>query len=401
MPARTAEDGRGNETLKMLGILIANADPMPEDFNVTPYDVEGQVDYKKLVERFGIQLIDDKLEERIRKDAGDLHFMIRRKIFFANRDMNWLLDQYEKGNKFYVYTGIAPSGGMTIAHMLSFVMAQWLQEKFGAEVMIQIPDEEKFLAKRDPKLTLEKVHELAYADALNILALGFDIKKTQFCLNTEYAGKLYKQAVRVAKYITYSITKDAYGFTNETNVGTLFYPSMQAVPAFIKSVEQGKNVPCLIPLGVDQDVHFRVARNAIEKMGYYKPAIMHAKFLPGLKGTPKMSSSDPDNTIYLDDSPEVVTKKVNRAITGQQSTAELQKKYGGDPDKCAVCQYNKFLFEPDDRKLEKIFKGEKDGTLLAGEHKADLAKKINKFLEEHRKRKEHLMDKLDGLMLRG
>ena len=82
--------------------------------------------------------------------------MIRRGIFFAQRDMPWLLDEYEKGNKFYVYTGIAPSGGMTIAHLMPFVMAQWLQEKFDAEVLIQIPDEEKYLTKKDPNLTLEK-----------------------------------------------------------------------------------------------------------------------------------------------------------------------------------------------------------------------------------------------------
>ena len=373
---------------------------MPEDFNVTPYDVEGAVDYDRLIERFGIKLIDEKLEERIRKDAGELHYMIRRKIYFAHRDMNWLLDEYEKGNKFYVYTGIAPSGGMTIAHLIPFIMAQWLQERFGAEVLIQIPDEEKFLVKRDPNLTLERIRELAYADALNIMALGFDQRKTRLFFNTDYAGKLYKQAVRVSKHITFSIVKDAFGFSNETNVGTLFYTSMQAVPAFIKSVDAGKNIPCLIPLGVDQDVHFRVARNAIDKLGYYKPSIMHNKFMPGLKGNAKMSASDPDNTIYLDDSPEVVKRKVNRAITGQQSTAELQKKLGGDPEKCSVCQYYKFLFEPDDRKLAKIFEGEREGTLLAGEHKADLAARINSFLESHRGRKEALKGKLDSFLLK-
>ncbi len=369
------------------------------DFNVTPYDVEGQVDYNKLVERFGIHMIDSALEKRITKDAGELHFMIKRKIFFAQRDLNWLLDEYEKGNKFYLYTGIAPSGSMTIAHLIPFIMTKWLQERFDAEVFIQIPDEEKFLAKRDPGLTLEKVRALAYDAALNIAALGFDQKKTKIFLDTEHAGFMYKQAVRISKYITYSITKDAYGFGNDTNIGTLFYPSMQAVPAFMKSVEEGRNVPCLIPLGVDQDVHFRVARNAIEKLGYYKPAIMHSKFLPGLKGGAKMSSSDPDNTIYLSDDGATVTKKVNRAITGQQSTAELQRKLGGDPDKCSVCQYNKFLFEPDDKKLEKILEGERKGTLLAGEHKADLAKKINKFLEGHRKRKELLAPRLNEFMM--
>ena len=372
---------------------------MAEDFKVDAYSVEGNVNYDDLVTKFGVQLIDDTLKERIKKDAGDLHYMLRRGIFFANRDLNWLLDKYEKGEKFYVYTGIAPSGSMTIAHLLPFIMAQWLQEKFDAEVLIQIPDEEKFLAKRDMKLTLEKTHELAYQDALDIAALGFDPDKTKMFLNTEYASKIYKQAVRVSKYLTFSIVKDAFGFGNDTNIGTLFYTSTQAVPAFLKSVEMGKNVPCLIPLGIDQDVHFRVARNAIDKLGYYKPAIIHSKFLPSLKGGPKMSSSDPDNTIYLSDAPDVVTKKVNKAITGQQSTIELQKKFGGDPDKCSVCQYNKYLFEPDDKKLEAIFEGERKGTLLAGEHKKDLASKINKFLEGHNKKKEKLRGSLDSFML--
>lgn len=373
---------------------------LAEDYKVDAYSVEGNVNYEDLVKKFGISLIDDKLKARIKKDAGDLHFMIRRGIYFANRDMNWLLDEYEKGNKFYIYTGIAPSGGMTIAHLLPFVMAQWLQEKFDAEVYIQIPDEEKFLTKKDPSLTLEKAHSLAYADALNIAALGFDPKKTKIFLDTEYSGVMYKQAVRISKYITFSIIKDAFGWGSDTNIGAIFYTSLQAVPAFLKSVDEGRNVPCLIPLGVDQDVHFRVARNAIDKLGYYKPAIMHSSFLPSLKGGAKMSSSDPDNTIYLDDSPEVVAKKVNRAITGQQSTIELQKKLGGNPDKCAVCQYNRYLFEPDDKKLAKIFEGEKKGTLLAGEHKKDLAQKINRFLEDHRKRKEKITDNLESFMLR-
>ena len=370
------------------------------DFSVTPYDVEGQMDYDALAQRFGIKPIDGALKKRIKKIAGESHFMIRRGIYFAQRDMDWLLDQYEQGNKFYLYTGIAPSGRMTMAHLIPFLLTKWLQEKFDAEVYIYIPDEEKFLAKKDPNLTLDKVHSLAYEDALDIVSLGYDPKKTKIFLSTEYAKTLYKQAVRVAKYITFSMVKDAFGFTNETNVGTLFYTSLQSVPAFLRSVEENKNVPCLIPLGVDQDVHFRIARDVMAKLGYYKPSIIHAKFLPGLDGRPKMSSSDPNNTIYLNDSPEIVKKKINKAITGQQSTAELQKKLGGNPDKCAVCQYYRYLFEPDDEKLAKIFEGERNGTLLAGEHKHDLTERINGFLLEHNKKKEEIRPHLDDFIVR-
>ncbi len=357
---------------------------------VTPYEVKGDVDYSKLITDFGLRHLDEKLLARFDGIAGASNFMMRRGLYFACRDLEWLLDQYEKGDKFYVYTGIAPSGGMTIAQTMQFQMAKWLQDRFGAEVLIMIPDEEKFLVKRNPEFTLENGRRLAMGDALDIAALGFDSKKTKIFLDTEYAKTLYKQAVRVSKYITYSIIKDAFGFGSDTNIGALFYTSLQAVPAFLKSVEAGKNVPCLIPMGVDQDVHFRVARNAISKLGYYKPAALLSKFMPSLSMDPKMSASDPSGTIYLADDEATVIKKVNKAITGQQSTAELQKKLGGNPDKCAVCQYYRYMFEPDDKKLKKIFDGERKGTLLAGEHKKDLAMRINKFLKEHNEAKKRI-----------
>ena len=370
---------------------------MPESFNVTPYKVEGNVDYDAFTRQFGASLIDERLEKRIERLAGGSNYLLRRHIFYSHRDLNWLFDEYEKGNKFYLYTGIAPSGSMHIGHLIPFMFAKWLQDAFDAEIYIQVPDEEKALIRN---IGFDEVHRLAHEDALDIIALGFDPKKTKIFLDTEYAKTLYTQAVRVAKRITFSMVKDAFGFGNETNVGSLFYTSMQAVPAFLKSIEEKRNVPCLIPLAIDQDVHFRIARDVLPKMGYYKPSIIHAKFLPGLSGSAKMSASSANDTIYLNDTPEAVDRKVHRAITGQQPTAELQKKLGGSPEKCAVCQYYRYVFEPDDAKLDKIFEGERTGTLLAGEHKDDLAKRINKFLDEHRKKKEKLRGSLNEFMVK-
>ena len=360
-----------------------------QDFTVTPWEVRGEVDYDRLLKDFGIKRIDEGLKERMERQTGELHFLIRRGIFFAHRELGWILERYEKGEKFYVYTGIAPSGPMHIGHLMPFIMARWLQERFGAEVIIEIPDEEKFLQKRKLGLSLDELHEIGYENAAYIMAMGFDPKKTRIFLDTEYAGVLYKQAVRVAKHVTFSMVKDAFGMGNDSNIGWIFYTSMQAVPAFLRSVEEGREVPCLIPLGVDQDVHFRIARDAIEKLGYPKPAIIHSRFMPGLDGSQKMSASNPLNTIYLRDSPEEVRKKIGRAFTGQQPTAELQRELGGNPDVCSVCQYYRFFFEPDDRKLEEIFSAEREGTLLAGEHKRELAERINGYLAElNRKKKE-------------
>ncbi|MGI0100906.1 MAG: tryptophan--tRNA ligase [Candidatus Micrarchaeaceae archaeon] len=373
---------------------------MADGFHVDAYKVEGNVDYEQFAKNYGLKLISPELETKLEKYSGKpLHFLLRRKIFYAHRDLDWIIDEYEKGNKFYVYTGRAPSEEMTLGHLLPFTVAKWLQDSFGVDVYIQIPDEEKFLAKDNIKLSLDEIHKIAMDNVLDIVALGFDHRHTKIFFDTGYAGHMYKQAVRVAKHITFSMTKDAFGFTNESNIGKIFYTSMQAVPTFMKSIEEGHNVPCLIPLAIDQDVHFRIARDVVEKLGYYKPAIMHTKFLPSLNGGSKMSSSEPLNAIYLNDDPGTVNKKVNRALSGQQDTAEHQRKYGGNPDKCMVCQYYKYYFEPDDRKLERIFDAERNGTMLAGEHKKDLAERINKFLDMHRKKKARVAEKLDRFLL--
>ncbi|MFB6088801.1 MAG: tryptophan--tRNA ligase, partial [Candidatus Aenigmatarchaeota archaeon] len=85
-----------------------------EDFNVTPYEVSGEVDYGRLIKKFGVSKLTDQLKERIKKISGEDHFLLRRKVFFAHRDLKWLLDEYEKGNKFFLYTGRAPSGPITL-----------------------------------------------------------------------------------------------------------------------------------------------------------------------------------------------------------------------------------------------------------------------------------------------
>ena len=373
---------------------------MANDFSITPWRVEGTVDYDVFLKNSGISKIDEPLKTRIAKYTGASHFMIRRDIYYAHRDFNWLLDQYEKGNPFYIFTGRGPSGGMTIGHLMPFVLAQWLQEKFGVEVYIQMSDEEKYLSKKEQDITLQDIHKIGYENMLDIVSLGFKRSKTKVFFDTDNAKTLYKNAVRIAKHITFSTVKDAFGFGNDTNIGLIFYTSMQAAPAFLKSVEENKNVPCLVPLAIDQDVHLRLARDVAPKLGYYKPALIHSKFLPGLDGSSKMSSSDKNNTIYLTDNEEEVRAKVGRAFTGQQATAELQRKYGGNPDKCVVCQYYKYFFEPNDKKLEEIFESERNGSILAGEHKKHLADTINAFLKKHRQKKEIYRKKIDDYIVR-
>ena len=367
---------------------------------VTPWEVKGEVDYDRLIKEFGISKLDEKILERIKKHTKDLHFMLTRNIFFAHRDMNWLLYEYEKKNKFFLYTGRGPSGHTHLGHMLPWIFTKWLQDKFGAELYFQITDDEKFLFKKD--LTLEDTHNFAYENALDIIALGFDPKKTFIIIDTDYGKTMYKEALKVAKKLNFSTTKSLFGFTNETNVGQIFYTSIQAVPAFLPSVLKKKNIPCLIPHAVDQDNHFRCTRDILPKLGYYKPSSIQCVFFPGLQGlSGKMSASESQSTIYTIDTPEEVEKKIKKyAFSGGQATIEEHRRLGGNPDIDVSYQWLRMLFEPDDRKLQKIHDDYKSGKLLTGELKQILIEKVNSFLKEHQKNREKARKDIDKFLLK-
>jgi tryptophanyl-tRNA synthetase len=364
-----------------------------DDFIVTPWHVEGDIDYDKLIKKFGTERISSELLGRIRTVVGEDHFMLRRGIFFSHREMNRILDDYQKGEKFFLYTGRGPSGHTHIGHLVPWVFSKWLQEKFDVNMYFQLTDDEKFFSK--PNLTLEETNKFAYENALDFIALGFKSDKTKIIINTKNIQTLYPIAAQVAKKINFSNTKATFGFTNETNIGMIFYTALQSAPCFIE------DKPVLIPLGVDQDPHFRLTRDIAPKIGKAKPALIHNIMIPALDGPGgKMSASDNNGTIYTTDSPNVVKKKINKhAFSGGQPDIEQHRKIGGNPDIDVAYQYLRIFFEPDDNKLKSIYEDYKSGKLLSGELKAILIEKINDFLSIHQERREKAKDKIHEFLL--
>jgi len=364
-----------------------------ESFKVTPWEVSGTIDYNKLVEQFGTQKISEKLLKRIEKHTKEIHFMLKRRVFFSHRDFEIILDEYEKGNKFFLYTGRGPSSKVHLGHLIPWILCKWLQDKFDVNVYFQLTDDEKFLVKKD--LSLEDTKKLAYENALDFIALGFKSDKTKILINTKNANKLYPIALQVAKKLTFSTAKAVFGFTNETNVGIIFYTSMQSAPCFLE------DRPCLIPLGIDQDAHFRITRDIAPKLKKYKPSLIHNIMFPPLQGIGgKMSASDESTAIYTTDSSKEVEQKIKKyAFSGGRDTIEEHRKKGGNPDIDVSFQYLRMIFEPDDIKLEKIYNDYKSGKLLTSELKQITIEKINVFLKEHQKKREEAKKQLGKFLL--
>jgi len=364
-----------------------------EKFKVTPWEVSGKVDYNRLIKEFGTERISENMLKGIEKLAGDLHFLLRRKIFFSHRDLNWLFKEYEKGNKFFLYTGRGPSGKTHIGHLVPWILTKWFQDKFNCNLYFQFTDDEKFLF--NPELSLKDTKKLAYENALDVIAIGFDAKRTKFIMDTENIKKIYPLALKVAKKLTFSTVKAVFGFTNETNVGSIFFTTIQSAPCFFE------DKPCLIPLAIDQDAHFRITRDIAPKLGLRKPALVHSIFLPGLTGSAKMSSSIPGDALFTTDTPKQVEKKVKKyAFSGGQPTVAEHRKKGGNPDIDISYQWLKILFEPDDKKLQKIYNDYKSGKLLTSELKEILIEKVKAFLKKHQVAREKAKKQLDKFILK-
>jgi len=334
-------------------------------------------------------LITDEDVKALQELAGDAHYLIRRGFFYAHRDLRTILDRQRAGLKWALYSGRGPSADLHIGHLVPWMLGRWFVNRFGVEYFFEMTDDEKFLVKEG--YTLEQTNRYAYENALDLIALGFPPDKLHIIIDTEDIKYLYKIAVRVGKKLTLSTVKHTFGFTDSTNVGAAFFPTLEISVAFLPTELYGETVPVLIPTAIDQDPYFRLARDIAEDLGYPKPSTIYGKFIPGLTGEDKMSASNPDSAIYITDEEKDVKRKIMNALTGGQPTAELQRKYGGDPDNCVVYKYH-LLFQESDEKVKRIYEDCKVGKLLCGECKAMLFERIREFMKEHNEMRERARD---------
>jgi len=107
---------------------------------------------------------------------------------------------------------------------------------------------------------------------------------------------------------------------DNVNAGLLTYPTLMAADIIIHKAHK-------VPVGKDQEQHLEMTRtfanrfNRMYKVEYFPEPVAYnfgeeLVKIPGLDGATKMSKSDNENSaIFLIDAPEVIRKKVMRAVT--------------------------------------------------------------------------------------
>lgn len=375
-----------------------------EEDIVTPWNVatknETGIDYDKLIKRFGSSKIDGELLARFEKITGQKpHHFLRRGIFFSHRDMNTILNLYEQGKPFYLYTGRGPSSdSIHLGHLIPFMFCKWLQEVFRVPLVIQLTDDEKAIWKN---IKIEDAIKLAYNNAKDIIAVGFKPENTFIFSNLEHIGNnpaFYQNMIRIQRSVTFNQVKGIFGFGDSDPIGKISFPPTQAAPAISGTfpfIFKDAKVNCLIPCAIDQDPYFRMTRDVAPKIGYPKPALLHSIFFPALQGSKtKMSASDNNTAIFLTDTAKQIKNKINKhAFSGGQATIEEHRQLGGNCDIDISYQWLRFFLE-DDEKLEQLRKGYTSGEILTGELKKELIEVLQPLVAAHQEARNKLTDEI-------
>lgn len=165
--------------------------------------------------------------------------------------------------------------------------------------------------------------------------------------------------------------------------------------------EFGGPCPTVIPVGIDQDPHIRLARDVAarfqKEFRFVLPSSTYQRLLPGLTGE-KMSSSKPETAVFLTDTDDEIKKKLRNAFTGGLPTAAEQRKAGGDFTKCRIYELYAYHLAPDDEKLMEIRELCKSGKMICGECKTRAIELMLAYLNEHRAKYKRALPKVKKIV---
>jgi tryptophanyl-tRNA synthetase len=372
---------------------------MADEFVVTPWEVKGNIDYDKLMNEFGIKPFSKKL-----KQFND-NMYFRRGAVFAQRDFEIIESAIKNKKPFVMMTGLMPSGKFHFGHRLVAEQIIFYQS-LGAKIYLAVADIEAYNTRIPDMKQLRDIAINEYL--LNYIALGLKPENCDFYFQSERSNDAkksnayYKLAGMAARHVTANEIKAIYGDIAPGKLASALLQVSDMLHPQLKEFEGP--IPVVVPVGIDQDPHLRLARDIAARMksqfNFILPSSTYNIFLTGLKGG-KMSSSDSLSYIALTDTPnEAKDKILKHAFSGGKDTLAEHRKYGGNPDIDVAYQYISTFFEPDDKKLKKIYDDYKSGKLLSGEMKQICIEKMTKFLEEHQKKREKAKSQLNKFILK-
>jgi len=257
-----------------------------------------------------------------------------------------------------IFSGIQPSGTLHIGNYLGAIK-NWVKLQQDNDCVFCIVDLHAITVAYDAKKMPQRIFELA----VDLLACGIDPVKEATPSNgvspkksilfvqsdiKEHAelGWILSTITPLAELERMTQYKDKSGQHKENiNAGLLCYPALMAADILLYQT-QG------VPVGLDQKQHVELTRTIARKFNNTfgetfvipKPLIYNtgARVMSLTDPTKKMSkSAGPDSYIALIDEPEIIAKKLAKAVTDPARKRITDK---GHPEKCNIFTLHQLFF---------------------------------------------------------
>lgn len=292
-----------------------------------------------------------------------------------------------------IFSGIQPSGKLHIGNYLgalsNFVT---LQNSGNYECFFCLVDYHSISEDYEPKEKRAMVLDLA----ANFLAAGLTPEKSTILLqsqmpeHTELAWIL-NCIIPVAELERMTQYKDkSQKQVKNINMGLFDYPVLMAADILIYKAT-------CVPVGIDQKQHLElanvIARKFNNRFGQYFEEIKplwtsFPKVMDLKRPDKKMSKSEPSGCLFLDDSPEEISKKLKQAVTA----TEVGQKSAGEENLMLLLSH---FGKADENKY--FAEAQTAGTLKYSELKDTLAKNISNYFAEFREKKKHFLSQPEYL----
>ena len=215
------------------------------------------------------------------------------------------LKEILKLKKPITYCGYEPSGQIHLGHLVTITNLMDLQ-KAGFHIKVLFADWHTWLNRKGDWNFIHKQSKI-WQEGFKAAGLKAEfILGSKFQRNMNYIDDVLTLSLNTTmNRALRSMQEVARDFEN-AKVSQVIYPLMQITDIKYLKVD-------LVQAGIEQRKIHALGIELFNLINYKTPVFVHTPLISSLKGPGKMSSSDPESMISINDNEENIKKKVNNA----------------------------------------------------------------------------------------
>ncbi len=297
-----------------------------------------------------------------------------------------------------VFSGIQPSGKITLGNYLGAVK-NWVDFQDDCRCIFCVVDEHAITVRQEPAKLRAQTFELL----AQLIACGIDPEKYEDTVlyiqshvpqhaQLSWLLNCYTMFGELSRMTQFKDKSSKY--SDNINAGLFTYPVLMAADILLYKTD-------IVPVGIDQKQHLELARTIAQRFnGVYgdtftvpEPFIPKAgaKIMSLSEPTKKMSKSDSNENGYilLADTPDVINRKIKRAVTDSEALVCRRDDKPGVNNLMTI--YSIAAGKTDDE-IVKEFEGRG-----YGDFKAAVAEALIEMLRPIQEKKDYLLQNKDHL----